>query len=490
MEISITERLGHITVRDDYETIDDSVYNARVLSTVHDNVTMETSSLLFPKMDPDGNYRIVALDSIDEDELYPYNSSKWVRKDVSATVVFTTRKKTSVNGVEGELIVSMRGSVFLKIHRPQFAIPENIQQELATGIMAWGDVMVKSIRSIVYGACQAEDTKLPDETKSKRRRCTYAARREEAKRLREELRGLESEVTVLKYRSGHGSYVDPELQQVEMENGKLSQTARKQHLEVAKGQSAMSRCLGTQQSHPLYTRICLPKDWGKRRNKLVSIREEKLRNAYDFVMDPRHYVDPAKAQYCDERFETTEGDFCGVRFETVQFSGVKSLQQVYDAAVYYLTNMEISITECLGHITVRDDYETINGSVYNARVLSTVLDNVTMETSSLLFPKMDPDGKYGMVVLDSIDQDELYPYNSAERVRKDVSATAVFTVGKDDTGELVVTMRRAAFLKIHRPQFSLSEDALQELAMGIMAWGDVMLKTVRSMVYGSTQNAV
>ncbi|KAF1780256.1 hypothetical protein GQ600_18385 [Phytophthora cactorum] len=91
-----------------------------------------------------------------------------------------------------------------------------------------------------------------------------------------------------------------------------------------------------------------------------------------------------------------------------------------------------------------------------------------------------------MVVLDSIDQDELYPYNSAERVRKDVSATAVFTVGKDDTGELVVTMRRAAFLKIDRPQFSLSEDALQELAMGIMAWGDVMLKTVRSMVYGST----
>ncbi|ETP16588.1 hypothetical protein F441_08874 [Phytophthora nicotianae CJ01A1] len=202
-------------------------------------------------------------------------------------------------------------------------------------------------------------------------------------------------------------------------------------------------------------------------------------------MDPRHYVDPAKAQYSDERFETAQGDFCGVRFETVQFPGVKSLQQVYDAAVYYLTNMEISITERLGHITVRDDYETIDGSVYNARVLSTVLANVTMETSSLLFPKMDPDGQCGMVVLDSIDQDELYPYNSAERVRKDVSATAVFTVDKDDKGELVVTKRRAAFLKIHRPQFSLSEDVLQELATGIMAWGDVMLKTVRSIVYGS-----
>ncbi|KAF4128841.1 hypothetical protein GN958_ATG21958 [Phytophthora infestans] len=210
------------------------------------------------------------------------------------------------------------------------------------------------------------------------------------------------------------------LKQAESEIAQLSQTARKQHLQIAKAQSAISRCLGVQQSHPLYTRICLPKDWDQRRAKLVSIREEKLRNAYDFVMDPRRYIDPVKAQYSDERFETADGDFCGVRFETVQFPEVESLQQVYDAAMYYLTSMEISITERLGHVTVRDDYETIDGSVYNARVLSTVHDNVTMETSSLLFPKMDPDGEYGMVVLDSIDHDELYPYNSAERVRKNV----------------------------------------------------------------------
>ncbi|KAL3664092.1 hypothetical protein V7S43_010977 [Phytophthora oleae] len=146
--------------------------------------------------------------------------------------------------------------------------------------------------------------------------------------------------------------------------------------------------------------------------------------------------------------------------------------------------MEISITERLGHITVRDDYETIDGCVYNARVLSTVHDNVTMETSSLLFPRFHPNGKYGIVVLDSIDEDELYPYSPAKWVRKDISACALFTINSDAKGELVVTMRRAAFLKIHRPNFSLSEDALQELATGIMAWGDVMLKTVRGIVYG------
>ncbi|KAF4323517.1 hypothetical protein BBO99_00006846 [Phytophthora kernoviae] len=245
-----------------------------------------------------------------------------------------------------------------------------------------------------------------------------------------------------------------------------------------------------QQSYPLYTRICLSKDWNQRKAKLVEIRDQKLRSAYSFVMDPRRYVDPDKTRYSDERFETAQGDFCGVRLETVQFSGVKSLQQVYDAVVYYLTNMEISITEQLGHITVRDDYEIIDGSVYNARVLSTNQHNVVIETSSLLFAKFDADAGYGMVALDSIDKDELYPYSPAKRVRKDISATAVLTASKKKSstnkdGELVVTMRGAAFLKIHRPQFKLSDAALDELAGGIMAWGDVMVRAIRGIVYAS-----
>ncbi|ETK86670.1 hypothetical protein L915_08729, partial [Phytophthora nicotianae] len=177
----------------------------------------------------------------------------------------------------------------------------------------------------------AEQTEFLDEAKPKRRRCTYAARREEAKRLREELHGLESEVAVLKYRSGHGPDGDPRLKQAELEIAQLSHSGREKHLQIAKAQSAMSRCLLNNLIHSTLA-FASQKNWDQRRAKLVSIREEKLRNAYDFVMDPRHYVDPAKAQYSDERFETAQGDFCGVRFETVQFPGVKSLQQVYDAA--------------------------------------------------------------------------------------------------------------------------------------------------------------
>ncbi|EEY68264.1 uncharacterized protein PITG_04686 [Phytophthora infestans T30-4] len=266
--------------------------------------------------------------------------------------------------------------------------------------------------------------------KTKRCKGTYAARRE--------VRKLKSQVIVLKLRSEQESGVDDSLKQTQAENTTLSESIRAQHLQIAKMQSAMSQYLV---------------NWNKRRAKLVSIREEKLRNAYNFVMDLKRIVGSDKTTISDELFESPEGDFCGIRFKTVQFPGVKSLQQVYDVALYYLTNMEVSITERLGYVTVRDDYETIDGIVYNARVLSTAHDTVTMETSSLLFPKMDPDGEYGIVVLDSIDEDGLYPYNSAKLVRKDLSATAVFTARRKPTlngeeGELVVTMRGSAFLKI------------------------------------------
>ncbi|KAL4172128.1 hypothetical protein KRP22_007302 [Phytophthora ramorum] len=49
--------------------------------------------------------------------------------------------------------------------------------------------------------------------------------------------------------------------------------------------------------------------------------------------------------------------------------------------------------------------------------------------------------------------------------------------------ELIVTMRRATFLKIRRPEFPVSELALEELHDEMMQWADVMLKSIRNIVY-------
>ncbi|KAG2502955.1 hypothetical protein BBI17_007909 [Phytophthora kernoviae] len=186
-------------------------------------------------------------------------------------------------------------------------------------------------------------------------------------------------------------------------------------------------------------------------------------------------------------------------------TGVESLEQVYNALIFYLTNMEISISERLGHITVRDDYDSIEGTAYNSRIASTEDCGVTMEMNAVSFPQLFAKDELGVGVgpcavlaSDCVDEDELYPYNPSERVRKDVSGAVVLTVSRrkpkhknkgvgatllGEESEVVVTMQRAAFVKLHRPQFPVSAFALQELHEGIARWGDVMLKTVRSVVY-------
>lgn len=93
------------------------------------------------------------------------------------------------------------------------------------------------------------------------------------------------------------------------------------------------------------------------------------------------------------------------------------------------------------------------------------------------------------MALDSVDEDELYPYYPKERVRLDTSGAIILTASRrptkdgDGEGELVVTLRRAAFLKLYNSQFPISEATRQELQAGIGRWGDVLMKTIRSYVY-------
>ncbi|RLN74397.1 hypothetical protein BBJ28_00013730 [Nothophytophthora sp. Chile5] len=370
------------------------------------------------------------------------------------------------------------------------------------------------LEAFLQQSSPASDPPAPEKPrKTKKRKATYIVRKEEQSALQQEIERLESQVAVLKTRSlppEEAARADPVLQRREAENAALTTVLRHQQLHVANAQSLLSRCLHT---HTLYSRICLTKNWSERRETLRLLRAEKLRNAYEYIMARSSHSQPEKMQLSDERFETAQGDLCCVRFETVHFRGVESLQQVYNAVIFYLTNMEISISERLGHITVRDDYDSIEGTAYNSRIASTEECGITTEMNAVSFPQLFGKDEFALgigpcalVATDCVDEDELYPYKPNERVRKDISGAVLLTVGRrkprgksdkpkhllqvdptkldgEEEGELVVTMRRAAFLKLHHPQFPVSAFALQEMHEGIARWGDVMLKTVRSVVY-------
>ncbi|RLN90999.1 hypothetical protein BBJ28_00017402, partial [Nothophytophthora sp. Chile5] len=414
--------------------------------------------------------------------------------------------------VDGELVVTMRRAVFLKLHRPQFAVSEAALQDL------YEDVMLKTVRSIQGATYSLSSPDLAarksghSRKPAKKRKATYLVRKEEKDALQEKLLALKAELAGLRAQT-----LTPEeavragslLRRSIADYGTLRSVVQQQQLGIANIHSMLSPALLNQHMHPLYTRIWLKKEWGERRATLMSIRDEKLTNAYRYVSVRSRLMGSGPKRSSEERFETADGDFCCVRFDRIQFEGVKSIQQVFEALRFYLTNMEISISERLGHITVRDDYDRVKDRGFNARVISTESCGVTTETNSIAFTRMFSEENLscggveepcGVMTCDFVDEDELYPYRGSERVRKDVSGAVVLMSNRAKVGNasqdpsdkngasaeaLVVTMHRAVFIKLHRPQFAVSEVALQDLHEGIALWGDVMLQTVRSIVYAT-----
>ncbi|KAF1778364.1 hypothetical protein GQ600_12356 [Phytophthora cactorum] len=166
MEISISEGLGHVAVREDYDMMECSAYNSRIMATDSNGVTTETNTIVFVQLFESGDLRfggepcaIVASDSVDEDELSPYQPSEHIRKDISGGVVMTASRQKKLVTVEedGEatpdndaIVVTMGRAGYLKIHRPEFPIWPLAQQELEGGIGAWGKVMIKTMRELLY----------------------------------------------------------------------------------------------------------------------------------------------------------------------------------------------------------------------------------------------------------------------------------------------------------------------------------------------------
>lgn len=172
---------------------------------------------------------------------------------------------------------------------------------------------------------------------------------------------------------------------------------------------------------PLHSPIFLTKNWEKRKELLLSIQERKLQDAYELVSQRSQVTEGNQAVLSDERSELNNGGTCCTIFQSVPLPGVKSVKQAYNAVLYAFNHAEISISERLGHVTVRDDYDYVDSKIYNARIVSTSDLGVETELNCAVLSRLCErdksfgDGACGMVVLDTVDCDELYPYTSPQR---------------------------------------------------------------------------
>ncbi|KAL3660380.1 hypothetical protein V7S43_014533 [Phytophthora oleae] len=349
----------------------------------------------------------------------------------------------------------------------------------------------------------------------KRRRPSYLVRQDEVKRLQTQLQVLQRQLTRLQARprSARAQILD-----VANANNSLRDVIHGQQLAVAGARSMLAGMQERQSGSPLCRHIHLPHEWWERRQVLLGLKSDMITRGCQYVVARSQHLDLLKPQLMDHRYEDVEGNFCCERFEFFHFTGVQSIKQVFDAIKYFMLNMEITISEALGHTTVREDYDTVDDgtSIWNYRLLSTDSNGITSEVNKVVLAEyFDESEQMGgrpcaVVVTDCVDVDDLYPYHPQERVRRDISATTVLTEmrrkkqttvstagsrassGECQEGaapgdeaeeeELVVVMQRAAFMRMHKPKFKISRSAMRSLKEGIASWGEVEVQSIRGAV--------
>lgn len=185
-----------------------------------------------------------------------------------------------------------------------------------------------------------------------------------------------------------------------------------------------------------------------RREVLLQLKGPKLREAERYIAERSRGMDELKTYSEEERFETPSGDFCSLRFDIIPIRGARSVRAVFDAMLFYISNIEISISETLGHITIREDDDSSDASISHHRLVTRVGASIQSESNTVLFSEFTEnagngqaddtnddddaggDGRengFGIIASDFVDDDELYPYRPLERVRRDVSAMMTVT---------------------------------------------------------------
>ncbi|KAL4137715.1 hypothetical protein PRIC2_001229 [Phytophthora ramorum] len=350
----------------------------------------------------------------------------------------------------------------------------------------------------------------------KKRKATYLKRKEEQNALQDQIRALQQQLQELQANNGGGVSQLAQLTASVGLNVALKQSVEQQQLGVAAAQSLVSRRLQDESGSPVNVYIHLGREWVERRATLVEMKGERLDRGFRYVTARCQHLHALKPHFSEERFEDANGDFCCLRNEVIPFPGIQSVRKVFDAVKFTMNTLEISISEQLGHITVRDDYDVVEADSFisNYRLASGIDSGVTTELNAVAFGRFveDPDRfggqPYAVVAIDSVDQDDLHPYHPHECVRKGINGTVVVIpvsrrisdsrkvrLGEDtkktrtegssneDKMEVEVVMLRSFFVKICRPEFEVSELVTQELQDTIARWGDVVLQAVRRIVY-------
>ncbi|TMW67245.1 hypothetical protein Poli38472_012361 [Pythium oligandrum] len=188
-----------------------------------------------------------------------------------------------------------------------------------------------------------------DETKPtvplKKPRATYYARKDEVSTLKEEVRCLLNRLQKLEATQHASKAVAAPVsidQESMLRHAALSTSVNQNELLLAGAKSLLL----SRVENPLKTHIHLTSDREQRRNALIALRPQRLRDAAEFVRERVRFLDVCRPHRQTEVSETSEGDFVHSICEVVPFNGIStSVPHVYNQLLAFMTHREFNIVE-------------------------------------------------------------------------------------------------------------------------------------------------
>jgi len=213
------------------------------------------------------------------------------------------------------------------------------------------------------------------------------------------------------------------------------------------------------------------------------MKRDRLQVGYHFMS--QHERNMSSAEFSDrKKFEATNGDLVSIRFEVLPLPGARSVKAIIDALQFFVYNIEISISEAVGDITIRENDDAKLGSpVAQHRLVATVADMVQTDTNNVAFAEYRPAGsggqELGLMIGDAVDEDDLFPYRPETRVRQDMTQITMLAWNQNERGEPMIVMTRWSCLRIRRSDIYMPPFVVERIREGTEKFSAAMFSTAR-----------
>ncbi|GMF21834.1 unnamed protein product [Phytophthora lilii] len=270
-------------------------------------------------------------------------------------------------------------------------------------------------------------------------------------------------------------------------NNAMCSALHAQRLSFASTLSMVTQFFRQSSTEPFDLPARLGKDPFERQAALLKMKHDRLQVGHQFMLQRQHYL--STAEFCDrKKFEATNGDLVSMRFEILPLPGARSVKAIIDALQFFVYNIEISISEAVGDITVRENDDAKPESpVAQHRLVATVADLVQTDTNNVAFAEYRPAGppgseeqELGLMICDAVDEDDLFPYRPQERVRQDMTQITMVAWHQSENGEPIIVMTQWWCLRIRKSDsIYVPPFVVDRIRSGVEKVGTAMLNTAR-----------